>query len=352
MNAHKITLSLAMPLGHWSPHLKVALASVAKANAQSKHGQIALSILDASQDGRVCEDIKTSAITPAYMRTGPDDGQTAAISEGWKNVPGDIVGWLNGDDALIFGALDVVFKHFQDNPDTDVVYAQSVISDEHGRIIGLHPEVAPTSSLLLRSNVISQPSCFVRREALDSVGGLNDRLEYTMDWDFWVRLYRSGKNFHYIDQVLSNVVWDFNTKTSKFNWQRIKELNSVIQRNNNLYFRTKSLFGFFQHYWATYKKPIRQNLPISSLKTPVNQYLALPILNLTAMPQDCLSLNLLKTSSKSLIHLLIDGHAEQLSNSHNYIKLSPPIAPGDYVLLEFDNPTKGEVYFKDVLWGQ
>ena len=41
----------------------------------------------------------------AYRRAGPDGGQSDAIIEGWDNLSGDILGWLNADDALYPGAL-------------------------------------------------------------------------------------------------------------------------------------------------------------------------------------------------------------------------------------------------------
>jgi GT2 family glycosyltransferase len=351
MDKSDMTLSLAMPLGHWSPQLKIALSSISNANTQSQYGQIALSIMDASQDERVQEDIKASAITPAYIRTGPDGGQTAAISEGWTQVDGNIVGWLNGDDALIPGALDIVFKYFQENPDTDVVCAQSVISNKHGHIIGLHPEVVPISALLLRSNIISQPSCFVRRTAMEAVSGLNDDLVYTMDWDFWLRLYQSDKKFVYIDQVLSNVIWASETKTSKFNWTRIKELYKIVRQNNDLYVSAKSLFGFFQHYSRIYMKPVQQSKTTSSLKTPIAPKLKLPILNLTPITQTHLNIKIDGVNSEPHANLIVDGSPKGSMVRHKLLELTSPIKPGDCIFLEFENISGKAVFFEETVWG-
>ncbi|MEM6852201.1 MAG: glycosyltransferase [Pseudomonadota bacterium] len=239
--------SLAVPIGahHW--HLKTTLASIA---AQGPLVDIAF--LDASNDPRVKTAAEPYADLISYRRTGPDDGQADAIAEGWRNTDGDIVGWLNVDDALYPGALSAAAKIFNAHPDIDVVYGQSAILDEEGGYLGLHPAVAPPSDLIRRSCIVSQPSCFVRRRALEAAGGLQTHRHYTMDWDLWVRLYDNGARFHYVDDVLSTVIWDLSTKTAKLNGARLREIYGVAARSGSQTAALKSAIGFSLHHLTTY----------------------------------------------------------------------------------------------------
>ena len=181
-----LSVAISIPIGAWSPYLLASLNSIAA--QQTEHVYVA--ILNASNDERVLNDIKSSGIKVDYQRDGLDDGQAAAIAEGWLKTESDLVTWLNADDLLISGAIEAIVSQFENEKTIDVFYGNSTFSVDDV-IIGLHPEVAPVSDLLKRSNIISQPSCFVKRSLVDKIGGIDSSLIYTMDWDLWVRLFLS-----------------------------------------------------------------------------------------------------------------------------------------------------------------
>ena len=183
-----------------------------------------IAVLNASGDPRVIDALEGSNLSIDYYREGPDDGQAAAIAEGWKHTGGDIIGWLNADDILFPNALEHVHQAFGNADAPDCVYGDSIIIDENGAVLGLHGQVGDVDDTLGISNCISQPSCFVRRAAVDHVGGLDEALTYTMDWELWTRLQQAGKRFHRIDRYLSAVYWGANTKTASLSFRRLKEL--------------------------------------------------------------------------------------------------------------------------------
>ncbi|KCZ47281.1 MULTISPECIES: glycosyltransferase [unclassified Hyphomonas] len=215
--------AISVPVGAWHPFLPHALASL-----KAQGPDVAVALLDASGDPRVKAIGDAEADWLAYRRHGPDKGQSDAILEGWANVDSQWLGWLNADDILMPGALDHVRKKLAGEPDLDVIYGQSTIIDEASAMTGYHFNVEPPGPRLFEGCIISQPSCFFRRKTYDSVGGLNRDLHYVMDWDLWIRLYKAGAKFAFIDAPMSQVLWGADTKSASLNRGRRTELRAII----------------------------------------------------------------------------------------------------------------------------
>lgn len=243
---NEIRFAVAMPIGQWHAFIPAAFESLA---VQGVPMDVAL--LDASDDPRVAAAADASGLAFTYRRHGPDAGQSDAIREGWANLGGDVVFWLNGDDRLLPGALKTVSLAFQSSLRPDVVFGGSHFINEEARTIGLHDQVADVSPLLLRSNVISQPSCFVRRTAMEAVGGVDRELHFVMDWDLWVRLYKSGYSFQRVDTALSAVFIGEGTKTEQVSSRRLGEVFALVRRNAGLWAATKSALSLWAHTLKT-----------------------------------------------------------------------------------------------------
>lgn len=242
------SFSMVVPVGAWSPRLGATLRSLAR---QDPRPSVAL--FDASGDRRV------RALADAFddlltvRRHGPDGGQADAIARGWAQTPGAYLGWLNADDFLAPGALAAAADAFS-SADADVVYGQSAILDEGDVVLGRHPAVEPPSDRLRRGCIISQPSCFARREAVEAVGGLDRALEYTMDWDLWSRLWEAGMRFEFMDASLSAVTWARGTKTASLGPRRLSEIRRIVARGRRPATTAKTLIGFTLHHLTTYSR--------------------------------------------------------------------------------------------------
>jgi len=237
-----ISFAAAVPIGAWHDFIPHAFASLA-----SQDVELEVALLDASGDPRVAEAAKCAQLAFAYRRHGPDQGQSDAIDEGWRKTTGSVVFWLNGDDRLTPGALKQVKALFDNDPDLDVIYGQSDFIDGQGCRIGRHDQTGEISDLLLRSNIISQPSCFVRRSALDSIQGVDKSLHYVMDWDLWIRLYRNGARFLHTDQIYSEVYIGRDTKTGAVSPVRLAEVFNLVRRHAGYWPALKSTAALATH---------------------------------------------------------------------------------------------------------
>jgi glycosyltransferase involved in cell wall biosynthesis len=187
----QVVFSIALPVVGQTRFLPDALTSIA---VQTVPLQVA--VMDATPDDSVQRVIDRHRERIHYSRHGPDAGQSAAIREGWCETTGDVVGWLCADDCLFPGALAQVAEVFLQHPDVDVVYGDGIFIDHDGRFIRYFPAISEDVGRLPWVNCITQPSCFVRRAAMERVGGVRTDLHYTMDWDLWVRLLLAGCRFH------------------------------------------------------------------------------------------------------------------------------------------------------------
>lgn len=128
-----------------------------------------------------------------------DGGRVEAVNKGVAMTAGDVVAWLNADDRYEPGALHAVGEAFATHPDAAWVTGSCAIIDGDGRAI--RPLVTRYKDALLRrwsyslyltQNFVSDPATFVRREALERAGPLDERYRISHDYDLWLRVAREG----------------------------------------------------------------------------------------------------------------------------------------------------------------
>lgn len=129
----------------------------------------------------------------------PDRGLTHAINKGIAMARGEVVGSLNADDTYLPASLARVGRAFADHPEAEWVTGRCVIVDADGAEI--RRGVTRYKNFFLRhhsfalhliQNHVSAPSTFVRRNALEALGGYDERFRYSADYDMWLKLGRRG----------------------------------------------------------------------------------------------------------------------------------------------------------------
>ncbi|UOE44493.1 glycosyltransferase [Agromyces larvae] len=121
-------------------------------------------------------------------------GQTVAMNTGVRASRTSYVARLDSDDLVDPDRLALQADHLDRHPDSPAVGSAVIRIDEHSRVTG---EVAlPTGDdirpTLLLSNTVAHSSLLFRRSAFDAVGGYDERLRQMEDYDFILRIARSG----------------------------------------------------------------------------------------------------------------------------------------------------------------
>ena len=152
-----------------------------------------------STDGSV--ELLEAAGDSVRWRSEPDGGQADAINKAFVESRGDIIGWINSDDAYFdCRVVKDVVRYFADNPGVDVVYGHCLQTTAEGLAIQVLWAPLFSSKLLRSTNVISQPATFMRRSALGDTL-LDDLFHFTMDYELWLRLDAEGRTFARIDRI-------------------------------------------------------------------------------------------------------------------------------------------------------
>ncbi len=137
--------------------------------------------------------VKCKGISYRYW-TRPNGGQTSAINEGLRAAKGEVLAWMNSDDYYMLGIFEKVAGVFAVDPELDFVYGDSLKIYEDGRPPKIEPRPRPDEtfeSLLTRGN--SFGFNFFSKKIVEKAGYLDESLQYAVDLDLWLKMFRIGK---------------------------------------------------------------------------------------------------------------------------------------------------------------
>lgn len=134
-----------------------------------------------------------------YWQSKKDKGQSDAINQGFKRATGDILAFINSDDYYQANIFQKVADEFIKNQKNLWLTGYSLIVDENNKQIQKLVTIYKNFWLghfsyttLLILNYIPQPSTFWKRELYQKHGPFNNSLNYTMDYDFWLKIAKNN----------------------------------------------------------------------------------------------------------------------------------------------------------------
>jgi glycosyltransferase involved in cell wall biosynthesis len=135
----------------------------------------------------------------------PDRGQSDAINKGFVAARGEIICWLNSDDAYPPGLFKRLRELFSD-PKVEVVFGDVLQKNYDGSLDQVAPAHFERREDLVRwwsrDVKLHQPAIFFRRSVREKTGLLNEALHYAMDYEYWWRM-SEGHRFLHIPEVLA-----------------------------------------------------------------------------------------------------------------------------------------------------
>jgi len=161
----------------------------------------------------------------------PDHGQAHAINKGWRQARGSILAYLNSDDVYLPGAIAQAVAALEAHPEAAAVYGEGYHVDEEGRVLERYPTESFNPDRLQEICFICQPTVFLRREAVERAGYLDESLRYCMDYDLWIRLARAGKILSHTPHYLASTRLHADAKTLDQRGQAHAEILRVTHRH-------------------------------------------------------------------------------------------------------------------------
>jgi len=147
-----------------------------------------------------------------YFISEKDTGQSEAINKGFRKATGEIIAWLNSDDMYFPYTLNTVAEIFEKNKEVDLIYGDVEHFYEDGGKEYYSVSCFEAVDFLSRVSV-HQPSVFWRKKILDNAGLLDEKLQYLMDYDLWMRIFFNYNTLK-VDKLLSRFRIHKNAKTS------------------------------------------------------------------------------------------------------------------------------------------
>ncbi len=138
-----------------------------------------------------------------------DKGQSEAINKGLKRATGEILAYLNADDAYESGCFHKIAALFEKNPSAKWVYGKCRIIDETGheirRLINNYRyfwQKRYSYNRLLVLDFIAQPAVFWRKELTEEIGLFNVEQHLSMEYEYWLK---AGDKYDpvFIDEYLA-----------------------------------------------------------------------------------------------------------------------------------------------------
>ena len=157
-------ISIVTPSFRNSGWLKLCVASVAdQAGVEVEH-----IVQDALSDDGTQEWLARDRRVKAYFEK--DQGMYDAVNRGWRRSKGEILAYLNCDEQYLPGALCAVEEFFRRQPQTDVVFADTIVVDRDGQFICCRKSLVPWKNTMWVYNPVISSSIFIHRRVLDRHG--------------------------------------------------------------------------------------------------------------------------------------------------------------------------------------
>lgn len=193
------TISIVTPSYNQGEYLEATLRSV----LEQSYPPSEYVVIDGGSTDSSVETIERYSGRLHHWVSKPDNGQYAAIQEGFEHTTGSIMGWLNSDDLYLPGTLETVAEIFAQHPSIAWISTLHRLDvDDRGRAIGItkvdgfmrrafwRGEYLACAGYLSRG-FIQQESTFWRRSLWEAAGGYIDTtLNYAGDFELWARFYQ------------------------------------------------------------------------------------------------------------------------------------------------------------------
>lgn len=145
-----------------------------------------------------------------------------SLNVGFSHARGDLFSWTSDDNYYKKNAVEKMVDFLNHSPDTDIVYADYDLINEHGTVIG---EVKHTSTdNIYQDNIVG--ACFLyKREVQDNLGGYDESLFLVEDYDFWLRAHEKYKL-----RSLSENLYCYRTHTNSLTGTKMKEITIITTK--------------------------------------------------------------------------------------------------------------------------
>jgi glycosyltransferase involved in cell wall biosynthesis len=182
-----------------------------------------------STDGSV-EIIKRHEKHLTFWCSQTDNGQAAAVNEGFTHATGEIMAWLNSDDFYLPGTLKYVAEQL-DPTRPELLFGNCFhFVDGANKAMGSRVDEKHRRLNLQLIDYLIQPSTFWTQKLWRENGSLEAQWSYGFDWEWFIRAQKTAISFKPSTRYLSAYRIHARHKSSSSGDRRFQEIRQVYAK--------------------------------------------------------------------------------------------------------------------------
>jgi glycosyltransferase involved in cell wall biosynthesis len=170
----------------------------------------------------------------------PRSSQAEAANAGFRASRGEFFVLLGGDDVLEPTAIELLVAALRAAPGTPFAYADARFIGAADEDFGSYPTRDFNLAALAQACFICQPATLIRAEAIEGVGGFDERYDAAFDYDLWIRFGLDYPNPTRVPSQIAATRMHRATKTFRTPRQNLREIRAIVRRH----------FGYVPFSWV------------------------------------------------------------------------------------------------------
>ena len=212
--------SVMIPTYNCAPFLAETLAGVLAQAAGSDKMQIEV-VDDGSTDDPEAVVRTVGKGRVGFFRQPRNVGHIHNFATCLERATGELVHLLHGDDRVEPGFYEKLQSGFDSDPRVGAAFCRHRFIDEAGAELSVSAQeqgvAGPFHNAVERmaqEQIVMTPSIAVRREVYEELGGFDDRLICSEDWEMWVRI-AAVRPIWYEPEILASYRMHGNSNTGR-----------------------------------------------------------------------------------------------------------------------------------------
>jgi len=162
----------------------------------------------------------------AYLER-PHRGAAAAMNAGTAAASGDYVVFIGADDVFDPERLEALAELALARPDLDILTTDAYVAVADTPFRRFYDETNPFAADDQRAEILQRNFVFghtaVLRRRLVEVGGFDETIRWTSDWELWIRMILGGSRIGLVNEPLATYrLWERSLSSQRLNQSRGK----------------------------------------------------------------------------------------------------------------------------------